>query len=287
MVGFSGNVPGGRLCFPARGQAFMPSFRSTPAVVIAAARASLCSLTVTADASADETTVTRNALSNGLRVVIVRPPSTSVASVAVTYGVGNVDAPSTQPSLNEAVAEMLMHHVDGLSAGQLSQLVGALGGHSTVTAGAAHTQFVEEVPASDVSTVLRIEADRMRGFGATGSDWNVERAVFAQAASGTEAAYEHAWRAHMLNEMHHGSPLVRDPYSGAAALAHESFSAADQFRAARYVPNNATLIVTGNVDPAAVMADVQSNFGSLARRQLPAGPSLALAPPHASSTTID
>jgi zinc protease len=198
-----------------------------------------------------------------------------------------MDAPAADPGLNEAVADMLMHHVDGLSASQLSRLVGALGGHASFTPSTTHTQFVDEVPAADVSAALRIESERMRGFGGTSADWNVERAIFAQTASGTEASYEHALRSHILSVMHPGSPLARDPYSAAAALAHESFASAEKFRAAWYAPNNATLIVTGNVDPAALMADVRSDFGPIARRQVPAAPNKALTPAHASSTSID
>jgi len=237
-------------------------------------------------AAADEPTVSRVTLANGLRVVVDRIATVPVAEVSVVYLVGSTDAPANDPGLNGAVAHMLSDHVDGLSASQLAALLSALGGRSTSSWSFRTTRFVSEVTAEDVPIVLRLEADRMRGSGATKADWAVERAIFAQGAASSEGSYTAQWRHDMLTALHPQSPLSQDQYSGVGALLRDPLSTAEKFRTTWYVPSNAILVITGDVDPSAVIAQVHTDFDGLARSPSPRQTDDRLAKPHGSTTTI-
>lgn len=237
-------------------------------------------------AAADEPTVSRFTLSNGLKVVVDRIATVPVAEVSVVYLVGSADAPASDPGLNAAVAHMLSDHVEGLSASQLAALLSTLGGRSNSNWSTRTTRFNTEVASADIPIVLRLEADRMRGSGATNADWAVERAIFAQGAASSEGNYNVQWRRDMITALHPHSPLSQDQYSGVGALLRDPLSTAEKFRATWYVPSNAILIITGNVDPSTVESQVRADFDGLARVSSPRQSDDRLTTPHGSTTTI-
>jgi zinc protease len=264
----------------------MAKLRSFVAAVSTAACVGFCCSIAHAGA-VDGGNATETTLTNGLRLVIVPMKQTPLTAVGVVYRVGSADAPSSDPGVNAAVANMLSTHVAGLSRAQLSELSAALGGRSSEAWDYRTTVFYNEVAASDVSAALRVEADRMRGFGASNDDWDVERSVFAQGAAMNEGNFNVLWHARMLHALQPKSPIAHDQYSAASSIVGDSFSVAERFREMWYTPSNAVLFITGNVDPHAILADVQTDFGSLPRRDTPKQTGDGLKRPKASMTLFN
>ena len=258
-------------------------------ISLLAAGATIVALTValSAPSRAASANVVRTTLANGLRVIVVRQSIAPVAAVNVSYDVGSEDAPSSDPALNDVVAAMMSKHVDGLSEAQLLQLTGALGGRSSHDVSRFSSRFYAVVPALDVDAALRIEAARMRGFGVvTPAEWLVERSVTAQTSALVEEGYEHSWREHLLAEFLAKPSSLSDPYANVQSLLHESLAAAQRFRETWYVPNNALLVVAGDVDPADIVAKATAYFGSIPRHAVPAAAAEAFQPPRETSTTV-
>ncbi|HET9343151.1 MAG TPA: insulinase family protein [Candidatus Eremiobacteraceae bacterium] len=234
-------------------------------------------------ASLNQTGAIPSTLSNGLRIIVVPMKHTPLASVGVYYDVGSADAPASDPGLATAVAAMLTTHVAGLSGTQVTELTSALGGASGEVWGTRTTLYYNEVALSDLSAALRIEADRMLGFGASNDDWSVERSVYAQAASMNEGNFNVLWHSGMLHALQPRSPIARDKWTSESLLNRDSLSVLDRFRATWFTPSNAVIIVAGGVDPQAILADIRSDFGSLPGGAAPKHAGDDLTPPHAAN----
>ena len=107
--------------------------------------------------------VTRETLANGLRVVIVRDPLAPVVATAVNYLVGSDETPKGFPGMAHAQEHMMFRGSPGLTADQLADIGGVMGGNFDANTRESVTQYVFTVPAEDLDVALHIEALRMSG----------------------------------------------------------------------------------------------------------------------------
>ena len=133
-----------------------------------------------------------------------------------------------------------------------------------------YTNFVFDMPADSVGIALQIEANRMRGLALRPSDWNIEKRAVLNEIDGDEsspffnllsrvraAAYPRSARGPHANR-HRADVANSRPSPTSRAYYHEW-----------YAPNNATLVVAGDVDHRAIFALAQRDFGGMAARKLP------------------
>ncbi|HLJ83752.1 MAG TPA: insulinase family protein [Candidatus Eremiobacteraceae bacterium] len=215
-----------------------------------------------APAYADSPAVARVTLDNGLRVVVERQATAPIATVSMDYLFGVADSPSSNAGLAFGVSEFMTRQVDGLNADQLSKLVGAVGGSVNVYTAETLTRFVSTVPSVDLPTILMLEAARMRGLGATSADWNLDRRLEAQNLRQLSTSYGYIWGREVGNALFPGWTPVRD-IAMPDALGATPFADVSAFWNRWVGPNNAVLVVTGDVDPNSVVALAKSDFGSL------------------------
>ena len=94
--------------------------------------------------------VLRATLSNGLRVIIVRNRLAPVAATAVNYLVGSDEAPRGFPGTAHAQEHMMFRGSPGLSADQLANVGGIMGGNFNANTRESLTQYLFTVPAEDL-----------------------------------------------------------------------------------------------------------------------------------------
>jgi zinc protease len=226
----------------------------------------------------DASSVLKATLSNGLRVVIVRNAIGNVASTDLTYLVGSRDDPPDVPGLAHAQEHMMFRGTPNLSTSELGTVATALGGdfNAATTDTTTHYQFT--VPAPDLDAVLRIESDRMRAVLDAQAQWENERGAIEQEV--------------LRDESEPGSDFFRDVQLLAFAhtpYGHEGVgtrAAFDRLTGPRikafydrwYAPNNAVLVVAGDVDPVQTLALIRTRFESIPRRLVPAHAAAHFAP---------
>ena len=145
----------------------------------------VCSLVFAASPSQAATSpsgsqVTRETLANGLRVVIVRDPLAPVVATAVNYLVGSDETPKGFPGMAHAQEHMMFRGSPGLTADQLADIGGVMGGNFDANTRESVTQYVFAVPAEDLDVALHIEAMRMSGVLDSQSEWKQERGAIEQ-----------------------------------------------------------------------------------------------------------
>ena len=238
-------------------------------------------------APSDEPGVLRATLPNGLRVILVRNTLAPVVSTAVNYLAGGDDTPDGFPGTAHAQEHMMFRGSPGLTADQLANIGSVMGGNFNANTRESLTQYLFTVPAEDLDIALHIEAVRMQGVLNTKEDWEKERGAIEQ-----EVAQDLSSPSYRLYQELRSRLFKGTPYEHVALGTRPSFDAttADQLKAfydAWYAPNNAILVIAGNLDLQATMDKVRALFGPIKPKKLPARRTFKFAGPQASSFTLD
>lgn len=241
------------------------------------AGAALCSLLLLSSAAAlADDNVTRATLPNGLRVVIVRDALAPVVSTTVNYLVGSDETPRGFPGMAHAQEHMMFRASKGLSAAQLADINAAMGGDLDADTQNTVTQYYYTVPAKDLNVVLHIEATRMRGVVDSDAEWAQERGAIEQEVAQDLSNPFYRFFSTALSHMYAGTPYEHDALGTRPSFDKTTGSMLKKFYNAWYHPNNAVMIITGDVDADATLAQVRQLFGGIPKASLPARPNVKL-----------
>ncbi|MGP6159882.1 MAG: M16 family metallopeptidase [Vulcanimicrobiaceae bacterium] len=224
------------------------------------------------------TDVSRATLDNGLRVIIVRDPLAPVATEVVNYLVGGQDTPPGFPGMAHAEEHMTAgRSTKDLSEDQIATMTALLGGDDDADTQESITQYYTSTPAAYLDIALRIEASRMRGVLNAQSEWSQERGAIEQEVSRdfSDAFYRYYDKA--VAAMFAGTSYAHTPLGTRPSFDRTTAAMLANFNKTWYAPNNAVLVIAGDVDPAATLAQVRSIFGSIPRRAVPAHQPVELA----------
>ena len=162
-----------------------------------------------------------------------------------------------------------------------------MGGNFNANTRESLTQYLFTVPAEDLDVALHIEATRMRGVLDTREDWDQERGAIEQ-----EVAQDLSNPGYVLYAKLRASMFAGTPYAHDALGTRPSFDATRvemlrQFHDTWYVPNNAILVVVGDLEPASALEKIRALFGDIPAKPVPARPVLRLAAPRAVRLQVD
>ncbi|HEY7964898.1 MAG TPA: pitrilysin family protein [Steroidobacteraceae bacterium] len=213
--------------------------------------------------------VLRARLDNGLRVVIVRNALAPVVATAVNYLAGSDQAPPGFPGTAHAEEHMMFRGSPGLSADQLADIGSVVGGDFNANTREGMTQYLFTVPAEDLDVALHIESLRMRAVLDTPQGWEQERGAIEQ-----EVAQDLSEPAYVLFQklrarMFAGTPYAHDALGTRPSFQKTTAKMLKDFHDTWYAPNNAILVIAGDVDPPATLSEVKSLFGDIGSKKLP------------------
>jgi len=222
--------------------------------------------------------VIRATLNNGLRVVVLRNTLAPVVTTRLTYLAGSNEAPAGFPGLAHAQEHMMFRGSKGLSAGQLASLTAAMGGRSNAFTQQTATQYFFTVPADELETALRIEAMRMENVLDTEELWVKERGAIEQEVARDLSSPMYVFYSRLLAQMFPGTPYAHDALGTRPSFDKTTGAMLKKFHDTWYVPNNAVLVIAGDVDTARTLALVKHLFGPIPSRPLPPRPQIKLRP---------
>ena len=237
--------------------------------------------------NAHDNEVTKATLENGLRVVIVRDPLAPVVTVQQNYLVGGDDTPNGFPGMAHAQEHMAFRGCSGVTADQIAAIYAQLGGQGNADTQQNITQYFTTVAAADLEIALRVDAACMQDIQDSQEEWAQEKGAIEQevARDLSNPTYKFLTR------------LNADLFSG-TVYSHDALGTKDSFEATTgamlkkfyqdwYAPNNAILVIAGDVDPNAVLAKVKDLYGKIPKRPVPAHPEVTLQPVKTESFTLD
>lgn len=222
--------------------------------------------------------VTKATLKNGLRVAIVQNSLAPVVTTQVNYLVGSNEAPPGFPGMAHAQEHMMFRGNPGLTSDQSSSIIAAMGGNFNAQTEQSLTQYFFTVPVEDLETALHVEAVRMRGVLDSDKAWGEERGAIEQEVVQDLSDPQYILSTRLVGKLFEGSVYEHDALGTVASFDKTTGAMLKRFYDDWYAPNNAILVITGNVDPQRTLAMVKRLFGPIPRKKLPARAPIALSP---------
>jgi len=236
----------------------------------------LCSAPI--HARAENQGVLHATLTNGLQVVIVPNTLAPVVTTMMNYRVGSDECPTDFPGTAHAMEHMMFRGSPGLSGDQIAATSAAMGGNDNADTQQAVTQYFFTTPAENLEVALRIEATRMRDLLADEKLWEKERGAIEQEVAQDLSNPTYVFYQQLLQAMFQGSPYEHDALGTRPSFDKTTAADLRKFHNTWYVPNNAVLVIVGNVQPEKVLEKVKEIFGSISSAPLPARPEYNFSP---------
>jgi zinc protease len=244
----------------------------------AVALSSFCALRTLAAEIPKEPDVLRATLTNGLQVIIVHNPLAPVVTTVINYRVGSDETPAGFPGTAHALEHMMFRGSPGLSGDQLADVTAALGGDFNADTQQAVTQYFFTTPAEDLDLALHVESERMRGLADDEKLWEKERGAIEQEVAQDLSNPEYVFYTKLLAVMFKGTPYEHDALGTRPSFDKTTGADLRKFHSDWYCPNNAILVVAGNVPLEPTLAEIKSIFAKIPSGKLPTRPEYSFQP---------
>ena len=221
-------------------------------------------------------------LANGMHVVLLTNRLAPVVTTVLTYGVGSDD--DTMPGIAHAVEHMMFRGTKDVSAGQFAIMATRAGAEYNAETQNTATSYYFKMPSAYTGLALRLESDRMTGAVDREADWKTERGAIEQEVRAHESVPGAAIVAKMRHAFFGDTPYAEDGVGTVPSFEKMHASDIAAFYHAWYHPNNATLVVAGDIDAAKTLAEIHRDFDPIPSAALPAHKTYAVKP--VSATTL-
>jgi zinc protease len=216
-----------------------------------------------AAAIADE--VTTFTLDNGMEVVVIEDHRAPAVTHMVWYRVGAADEARGHSGIAHFLEHLMFKGTDDVAPGAFSDIVEAQGGNDNAFTAWDYTGYFQRVAADRLDLMMELESDRMRDLRLLPDDVTTERAVILEERSQRTDSDPGA----ILSEQMRAAQFLNHPYgTPIIGWRHEmeqlSREDALEHYTRYYAPNNAILVVAGDVEPGAVRALAEKYYGPLA-----------------------
>ncbi len=239
-----------------------------------------------AQASSAEATL-RATLTNGMKVVIIRNSLAPVVTVETNYLVGGNETPAGFPGMAHAQEHMAFRGCQGMSADQAAAIFALLGGDFDADTQQSITQYFNTVPSADADVALQAQASCLHGIDDSDSEWNQERGAIEQEVARDLSNPTYKFIDRLNGEMFAGTPYAHDPLGTRPSFDKTTGAMLKAFHDKWYTPSNVILIVVGDVDPQATLAEIRKLYADIPSHPLPARPEIHLQPMKSDTFTLE
>jgi zinc protease len=223
---------------------------------------------VLADAPADPPNapprVYERSLANGLKVLVKPDHRAPVLTSQVWYKVGSSYEYGGITGISHLLEHMMFKGTAARPAGEFSRIVAENGGEENAFTGADYTAYFQNLANDRLAVSFELEADRMRNLALTPQDFAKEREVVTEERRLRTDDDPQSLTAEQFEAVAYAASPYRNPIIGWPGDLEqlEASDLRDWYRQ-WYAPNNATVLVAGDVDPEQVFALAEKYFGPL------------------------
>ncbi|MFC7051784.1 M16 family metallopeptidase [Hansschlegelia quercus] len=209
-------------------------------------------------------------LNNGLQVVVIPDRRTPVVTHMIWYKVGSADEARGVSGIAHFLEHLMFKGTAKNPAGAFSHAVAELGGQENAFTSYDYTAYFQRVAREHLQTVMAFEADRMEGLQLTDDVVDPERDVIleerrSRVDGDPSAQLGEAVAASLFVNHPYGTPIIGWEHEIEKLDRHDAIAFYDRF----YTPNNAILVVAGDVSPEDVREAAEETYGRIARRADP------------------
>ena len=209
-------------------------------------------------------------LSNGLKLIVREDHRAPTVAHMVWYRAGSMDEVNGKTGVAHVLEHMMFKGTDKVKSGEFSRLVAAVGGRENAFTSRDYTAYFQQVEKSKLDEVMKLEADRMSNLNFDDAEFLKEiQVVMEERRLRTEDN-----PSSLLNESLMATAYMSSPYRHPVVgwmndlVNMKAADARDWYRS-WYKPNNATVVIAGDVDPKAILQAVEKYYGVASASALP------------------
>ena len=228
-------------------------------------------------------------LANGMQVVVIPDHRAPVVTHMVWYKVGAADEPKGVSGIAHFLEHLMFKSTDKIPMGEFSKIVARLGGNDNAFTGHDVTAYFQRISKDRLETVMEMEADRMVNLRLTEKEVLTERNVIleerrSRIENNPAAIMDEQMNAALYYSHPYGIPVIGWEHEMAKLSPQDAMTFYKHF----YAPNNAILVVAGDVTADEVRSLAEKTYG-----KIPANPAVDKArnrpqdPPQRAARRVD
>lgn len=208
-------------------------------------------------------------LENGMNIVVKQDTRAPIVVHQVWYRVGGNYEPNGKTGVSHILEHMMFKGTDRFAPGEFSKRVSQMGGRENAFTSSNYTAYYQVVGKQHLAEVMQMESDRMDNLVLTNKEFQPERNVVKQ---------ERLWRVEdnpssrlreQFNAVAYLNSPERNPVIGwMTDIEHYELQDLKDWYQKWYAPNNATLVVVGDVDPQEVVELAKQTYGVFPSRTI-------------------
>jgi zinc protease len=209
-------------------------------------------------------------LKNGLRVIVKEDHRAPTVAQMVWYRIGSMDEVDGASGVAHVLEHMMFKGTPSVGPGEFNKLVAAAGGKDNAFTSRDYTAYFQQVPNEKLAEMMRLEADRMRHLNVDPKEFAQEIKVVMEERRMRTDDNPQSKLFEQMNAVAFQAHPYRRPIIGWMNDL-ETMTAADAkaWYDTWYVPNNAFVVIVGDVNHKEVFALAEKYFGALEGRALP------------------
>nr|WP_245451109.1 pitrilysin family protein [Pseudaminobacter arsenicus] len=214
----------------------------------------------------DNGTVADFLLDNGMEVVVIPDHRAPIVTHMVWYKVGSADEPAGKSGIAHFFEHLMFKGTTNHKAGEFGARIAEIGGRENAFTSYDYTAYFQTVPPDALETMMTYEADRMRNLVLTDAVIGPERDVIleerrSRVEGSPDALLDEEVQATLFQNHPYRIPVI----GWMQEIKELNRAEAVDFYNRYYAPNNAVLVVAGDVDPDDVRAMAERTYGKVAR----------------------
>ncbi len=234
-------------------------------VVLASLSLATLAVAVAANGAQAVQRVSEFTLENGLQVLVIPDHRAPVVTQMIWYKVGAADEPPGSSGIAHFLEHLMFKGTDKIPSGQFSKIVAKNGGEDNAFTNHDVTAYFQRVASDRLPLVMQMEADRMENLRLTEDDVKTERDVIleerrSRVDNDPGSILQEQMMAALYANHPYGIPIIGWEHEIAALNREDALSYYRRF----YAPNNAILVIAGDVEPEEVKKLAEETYGKLA-----------------------
>ena len=209
-------------------------------------------------------------LDNGLKIVVQEDHRAPVVVSQVWYRAGALDEVNGKTGVAHVLEHMMFKGTKAVPAGKFSRLIAAAGGKENAFTAQDQTTYFQQLEKSNLPLSMKLEADRMANLNLTDEEFAKEiKVVMEERRWRTEDKPQSKVNEQFNSTIYHVHPYGRPVVGWMNDLENMTAADAREWYKTWYAPNNATLVVVGDVNAQDVLKLAKQYFGPLKSQALP------------------
>lgn len=209
-------------------------------------------------------------LDNGLHIIVKEDRRAPSVVHMLWYGIGSMDEPDGVSGIAHMLEHMMFKGTEKLAPGEFNRRVAAVGGRDNAFTSRDNTAYFQQIPPAHLDSMMELEADRLVNLRINDETFLPEREVVKEERRMRTDDNPRAllWEQLMATAFN-AHPYRRPVIGWMTDIEDYSVEDAQRWHEQWYAPNNARMVVVGDVDHREVFAMAERHFGPIPARALP------------------